>query len=167
MRLLRDAAVVLAVVVAVGLWQSRHLLGDDQPAPRARVQTPGGETATVGEGSGKPTLLYFFAPWCGVCKVSMSNAQTVGRWLGEDHVDIVAVGLDFESAAEVAAFVGEHAPGIRYYLGDSAVRDAYKVAAYPTYYVLDARGRIVHASVGYSILPGILALWGQSLTGGS
>lgn len=160
LKVLRDVLIIATIVAGISVWQTKDLLSGSSPAPAVMVESPEGERVAltdVGEAAGAPKLLYFFAPWCGVCKLSMSNAQTVADWLGKERVSVVGVALDFESPAEVAAFVAEHAPGMRYYLGDATVRDAYKIAAYPTYYVLDGDDRVIRTSVGYSSLIGLLA----------
>lgn len=133
------------------LWQARHLLGGGEPAPPLSVQ--GFDLSAL---EGKRVLVYFFAPWCGVCKVSAGNLATLRRLFDESELAIVPVALDYESTAEAQAFATEHALPGSLVLGDATVARDWRVSGYPTYYVLDADGKIAGATYGYSGLPGLV-----------
>ena len=49
--------------------------------------------------------MYFFAPWCGICRSSIDNLDHM--LVGGDVAWATAVALDFTSPAEVQAFVDE------------------------------------------------------------
>ena len=71
---LRDIAVFVAVIVAITAWQSRHLLDSDGTVELNNIRlvelSGGTENLLTGE---KQTLLYFFAPWCKICSMSIGN----------------------------------------------------------------------------------------------
>ena len=93
-------------------------------------------------------MVYFFAPWCFYCKTSIDNL--------DDLVDSgavawgTAVALDYESAAEVAEFVADTGISLPVLMGDGRTAAGWSVRGFPTYYVIDAEGRIHSRSVGYS-----------------
>lgn len=147
---------MIGVFVGVGAWQTRDHLGSSDPAPAFALPSLRDDIPTALPVKGKRTLVYFFAPWCGVCKLSAANLATVRAWTSAEDSDVLAVALDYETRADVQTFVDEHAVGVPVLLGTDAVRDAFRVTAYPTYYVLDAEGRVEHVSVGYSSLVGMV-----------
>lgn len=155
-RILRDVVVVALILFGIGLWQTKDLVPSGEPAPAVTAPLLGGEAFDLAALKGRPVLLYFFAPWCSVCKVSASNAAWIRKWL-PTNIEVAAVALDYETEESIAAFVRdagiESLPVVK---GTDDIRDRYKVAAYPTYYVVDAEGRIKSRSVGYSTFLGML-----------
>ncbi|NMP15298.1 TlpA disulfide reductase family protein [Thalassotalea sp. Y01] len=95
-----------------------------------------------------PSIIYFFAPWCSVCRFSMDNLQSL--YQRNPDVNIVAVALDFKDKQEVQQFVERMGLEFPILLGNQQVKQAYKVSAYPSYYVLDEQQQIQHKSMGYS-----------------
>jgi hypothetical protein len=72
-----------------------------------------------------------------------------------DEVRIVLVGLDWSSPAELEAYAARHRlPMPILPAGPQAAAD-YRIRGYPTYYVLDADGRIAARDFGYTTAPGL------------
>jgi thiol-disulfide isomerase/thioredoxin len=152
-RYARDALIAIAVIAAISIWQTRdHLSGDDAIASVALPRLDG-DTKHALPAIGRRTLIYFFAPWCGVCKFSMGNLDVLRGWFS---ADVVAVALAYENVDDVRRFVVENDIESTVLLGNEAMGEAFRVTSYPTYYVLDADGRVEHVSVGYSTLLGML-----------
>jgi thiol-disulfide isomerase/thioredoxin len=141
----------VGLIALLTLWQARHLVAGGEPAPPLAVQ--GFDLSTL---SGRRALVYFYAPWCGVCKLSAGNLATLRRFFDESELAIVAVALDYETPEEAAAFATEHGLPAAPVLGDAAVARDWRVSGYPTYYVVDAAGRVSGATYGYSSLAGLL-----------
>ena len=91
-------ALLLFVVIVGGIyaWRTRDLLptGDRVPAPAFELTDLQGQPWSLGSLEGKPAVLYFFAPWCGVCAASSPQLRWFDRWQGDD-VQVVLVGLDW------------------------------------------------------------------------
>ena len=97
---------------------------------------------------GKKTILYFFAPWCQVCNLSIENLQNV--YQKTPNLNVIAVALDFVDADEVKNFTVNHQLTFPVALGNELVKADYKVMGYPSYYVLDEENTIIARSLGYS-----------------
>lgn len=97
---------------------------------------------------GKKTILYFFAPWCQVCNLSIENLQNV--YQKTPNLNVIAVALDFVDADEVKNFTMNHQLTFPVALGNELVKADYKVMGYPSYYVLDEENTIIARSLGYS-----------------
>ena len=102
---LRDIVIGGAVITAILFWQSLDMVERD-----GSVAIPNTELPTLSGGSnalfkqGKQTLVYFFAPWCQVCHLSIGNLE----YLDESNVNIVRIALDYESVDAVKQFALDH-----------------------------------------------------------
>jgi thiol-disulfide isomerase/thioredoxin len=152
-----EAAVFIVVIIGINAWQSRRLLPADGTTPAPAFTLTGLDKAThaIPPRDGRRTVLYFFAPWCGVCHASIGNLDTLRRWMG-GRVETLAIALDYETEAAVRDFAGESPVGFPILLGSAETQAAYAISAYPTYYVLDGAGNIVGRTQGYSTLLGLL-----------
>lgn len=148
-----DLAVLLVLVAGVGLWQSRNLVHG--PAPRFALPGLDGKQFTLESYSGKPVLLAFWAPWCGVCRENSDNVSRVMRWMG-DRANVVSIATRFDNDNQVKAYVAEHQVPYRVLLDHGQIADEYTVEAFPTFYFLDEKGNVKHTAVGYTTTVGML-----------
>jgi len=154
-----DAAVLAIIFFAIHSWQTRNL-PDDELAPYTELALlDGGRDSAMR--SGEPGIVYFFAPWCRVCRLSIGNLDSLvekGRvqWA-------TAVALDYADADEVREFVDGLGISLPVLLGNATTATDWSVRAFPTYYVIDSAGRIQSRSVGYSTWLGMWArnAWAQ------
>lgn len=158
-RRLFDVLLILAVVVGVGLWQTRHHHAAGAPAPAFALPTLAGGALATDDLRGKTTLMVFWAPWCSVCGVMSDNVDRVAGWLGDD-TRVISVALAWRDRAAVSDYVTEHGITSPVVMGDRAMQDAYAVTMFPTVYVIDAEGRVEHTAAGYTTT---LGLWWRAL----
>ncbi len=160
--ILYNAAFVVVVFVVVTAYQSRNMLpADRETSPELRAVTLSGQTYDLAEATGRPALVYFFAPWCKICGASADNLERLQRWWDEEEFEIVAVALDWSTAEDVRAYAGRHELSMPVLLADANVRKQWQVQAYPSYYVLDDQHRIARRDIGYSSQFG---LWWRAWT---
>ncbi len=95
------------------------------------------------------TIVYFFAPWCQICHLSMPNLVEIQASKGE-QIKIVAIALDYQKQSDVNDFIEQHALNFPVYYGQSAIQKAFKVSAFPSYYLIDKNGVVTHKVVGYT-----------------
>ena len=154
-RLALELAVVVALVAAIGFWRGRgHPRGE---VPELTLRSVAGMDVALRELRGEPTLIAFFAPWCGVCKVTAQNV----RWVHGAGRRVVSIGSAYgDDAASVAAYARDHELPSPVLLDDQGAAERFGVTAYPTFFFVDARGRITGSTVGYTTTLGLLArLW--------
>lgn len=112
-----------------------------------QIPTLMGDTVSLNS-QGKITILYFFAPWCQVCHVSIGNLQVLFQ--KNEEIDVVAIALDFTSLEEVRAFTRQHQLTFPIALGNENIKKRFSITGYPSYYVLDEQNVITGKSMGYS-----------------
>lgn len=153
----------ITVFFAISLFQIRNHIPRSTKAPLISGQSLNGQPiskdlANHAATTARSTLIYFFAPWCGVCKISMGNLNFLATLA---PTNIIIVGLDYEKPNDVLDVIKEtDLNNFELILGDNATNQAYKINAYPTYYVVSGKGEVVTSSVGYSSTLGMLVrMW--------
>jgi len=141
-----------ALFVAIDQWMSRHLLSTEQPAPISALPTLTGGTATLPAREG-PVLVYFFAPWCTVCHLSIGNLESIAEQRPELSIQLVA--LDYSSVEEVRAFIDDKQLPFPVLLGNTSTFSDWQVKGYPTYYLVNEAGNIQARNAGYSTQIGL------------
>jgi peroxiredoxin len=149
-----DLVVLAALLGGIGAWQARHHLRG--APPEVVLRTLDGAPASLAALRGKPAMVAFWAPWCGVCGAQSGNVGWALRLAG-DRARVVSVASSFDDLGQVRAYMTEHGVTYPVLLGDDAVVRAFRVDAYPTLYFLDAEGRIKGSVSGYTTTAGMLA----------
>ncbi|MEM1347462.1 MAG: TlpA disulfide reductase family protein, partial [Myxococcota bacterium] len=153
-----DIAIVLAVFTGVSLYQTRGHLGSSDVAPTTHLRTLAHGSLDLEDMRGKPTVVVFWAPWCGVCAQEVSTINALARDRGDVHV--LSVALGFEREREVQSFVDEYGVEYPVLLGDHSTQHDWHIDAFPTIYILDSEGRVRHSTVGTTTGFGLMwRLW--------
>ena len=89
--------------------------------------------------AGRPTVFWFWAPWCATCRAQISGVGDLAGQFGED-VAVIGVGALDDSAA-IEEFAGTVSSDVTLLSDpDGAVWRHFGVTAQSTYLVLDAAG---------------------------
>jgi peroxiredoxin len=157
-----EILLVAVIVYSIHWWRTRDLLPDSgiTPVPGFELQDLQGNRWSEASLSGV-TVLYFFAPWCGVCNSSAHQLRWFHRWSGD--VRLVLVALDWASIDEVREYADRHGLEVPVLVGDPGTARRFRIAGYPTYYVI-SDGHIVQRDYGFSTAVG---LWWRSLQAGA
>ncbi|MEZ4394746.1 MAG: TlpA disulfide reductase family protein [Polyangiales bacterium] len=149
---------MLALVTVVGAYQTReHPRG---ALPALSLRTLDGAATTLAPWRGRTTVLEVWAPWCGVCKAQTDNLARARRWLGA-RANVISVAASYQDVDEVRRSPLAQHDGVTVLLGDEDFTRRLRVRAFPTVFVLDARGRVVSSVQGYTTTLGLVlrALW--------
>jgi thiol-disulfide isomerase/thioredoxin len=149
---IRDIALFIVIIGGVMAWQSKDMLstnGTVNIKQQNLVSLHGDVLPLLSDN--KPNLLYFFAPWCQICSLSIGNLS----YLNNEKVNVVVIALDYGSQEEVAKFVEEHGVTNTVLLGQRALKSQFAIQGYPSYYFLDKDHNIVSSSYGYSTAVGL------------
>jgi thiol-disulfide isomerase/thioredoxin len=116
-------------------------------APAFALTTPDGRPYALAEFLGEqPVLLEFMSPDCPHC-LQMAPILTQLHATYGDRVRFVTIAYD-KSAARIERFAKQAKHAWPYLLGTQAVAQAYKLDGVPTFFGLDAKGRVLIHIVG-------------------
>ncbi|MEY8215070.1 MAG: TlpA disulfide reductase family protein [Colwellia sp.] len=124
-----------------------EIITADQGVDIDKIPTLMGDTVSL-NAQGKTTILYFFAPWCQVCHVSIGNLQAL--YQKNQQINIIAIAMDFTNHKEVMSFTSQHQLTFPIALGNEAIKQTFEISGYPSYYVLNEENMIIGKSMGYS-----------------
>jgi peroxiredoxin len=111
------------------------------------ARTVGGAAFDGATLAGRPTVLWFWAPWCPTCAGQAKGVKATAEQLA-GKVNVVGVGgLDDETA--MRRFIGEWKLDGMTHLSDEAgvVWKKFGVTSQSTFVLLDSRGAVVHKGV--------------------
>lgn len=143
--------VILLAIILISLWLNRHLLETGTPIASLSLPDLHGNPQTLHWQDSQRTLVYAFAPWCSICRISMPGLNLIEH----DNVRVVVLAFDWQSVDEVAQFVDSVGFQGQVLLADNTLAQALNVDAYPTYYVIDNEGLVLHRDRGLSTPPGL------------
>ncbi len=154
--LLFDAVMISLVFISINMWQARDLLplGSDSQAPAFSLADRAGTYYQLDDYKGQRVIVYFFAPWCSICALSIHNLVDVAAEKDPELV-VLAIGLDYQNAEEVWEFADKHKLQMPVLLGGAQQMFDWQINAFPTYYVINESGQIISRSIGYSAELGI------------
>ncbi len=122
-------------------------------APQFTLKTPQGESVSLSSMRGKAVLLEFFASWCPHCVAEAPHLAALARSFAGQPVAFASINADSEDAGSVYAYhryfglpfpalvdPGQHAGSYSHPGSVGKVSAAYKIADFPTFYVLDKNG---------------------------
>ena len=150
----REILLIILLFTAVLWWQTRDMLPTDGDLrmPNIELSTLDGGMVRVGPDAQRDTLVYFFAPWCSVCRATAPHLQDVD----EERTRVVVIALDYSGSDTVREFVQSTGLTHPVLLGTTQTRALFQVQAYPTYYLLDREFRVTGRAMGYLTALGLL-----------
>jgi peroxiredoxin len=153
-RWLRDGAIAVLLLLAIRAYQQRDLARGVAPVLTGR--TLDGAQVSLEDYRGAPVLVRFWATWCGVCGAEQSNIDAVARGL-----PVLSVASQSGSPNEVAAYVKSQRIAHRVIADpEGSLARRFGVRVFPTTLVIDAKGEIRYAEIGYSTELGLRArMW--------
>ena len=133
---------------------------EGQTAPTFEALQMDGSTLKLDDYRGKPTVLVFWASWCGPCRQEAPDVARVAKSYG-NQVNMVSInaGESLEVAKRASVQMGITWPVVLD--TDASIQAKYKVTGIPLVLILDANGLVRHRNNGvpsdiHRLLDGLL-----------
>ena len=140
------------------------VLQPGQPAPDFTLDDLDGQPVSLSQFQGKAVFLDFWASWCGPCIGDLSDLRKIKAEMAEQPVVFLNISLDDDEEAWRKAVAKYEIKGVHLRAAGwgADVAKAYSISSLPSYYVVDAQGRIAERLRGVYDTQGIVAKLAES-----
>ena len=148
--------IFIILLFAVQSWQTKDLLANGSKLPLVELPTLSGVNYQTSGHNGKSVVVYLFAPWCKVCKVSSINVNRLYDSVSPGEVAVLAIALDYGSVEEVETFKKDHNLKMPVLLGSAQTARNFKISGFPTFYFANSEGSITAKTIGFTTKTGLM-----------
>ncbi len=165
---LKTLALMLVIAASITFYQQRTMVSGPAPALSA-LTTQGDAVDLAAQNNTLPTLIYFWASWCSVCKTTSPAITNLAQENADGSADkaynIISVALSSGSDEEINAYLTQQEYQFDAINDDNGqISKAWGVAVTPSLFIIDSSGDISFKSTGITSLWGMkVRLWLASL----
>lgn len=146
-----EALFFVALFFALRAYMSYGAAGG--PAPFLAGTLLDGTPVRLDAYRGRPTLVHFWASWCGVCKLMQGSVAAVA----EDY-PVLTVAMKSGGSADIRAYLQERGVSLPVLPDPNGMlAAAYGIRGVPASFVIDAAGEIRFVEIGYTTEWGLRA----------
>lgn len=145
---------ILTVFLGVRAWQLRDAVMGEAPLLAGKLIT--GEMINLEDYRGQSVLVYFWATWCPVCKISNGSIDAIA-----DDRPVITIASWSESEAEVVEYLGQKSLDMPVLVDTQGFwAREYGVRGVPASFIVDKDGMVRFVESGYTTEWGLrLRLW--------
>lgn len=125
------------------------LLDTLTPAPDFTLKNEKGEDVKLSDFKGKLVMLDFWGTWCYWCLKAMPAIQKVYDKFKSKGFEILGISCQEKPKADPPAFMKKSGYKYKVLLKGEQVAQKYNVEGFPTFYLINKDGLIIHRHAGY------------------
>ncbi len=114
-------------------------------APSWQLTSTLSKTIDLKKLKGQVVVLDFWGTWCIPCIRAMPDIQALHDHFKNAAVEVIGISVELNKSADPAGFVKKNNFTYTIALNGNSVAEKYRVAIFPTLYIIGKDGRIVHA----------------------
>jgi peroxiredoxin len=118
-------------------------------APNWRLPTLSGEDLSLSDQRGNVVLLDFFYNACAPCVMAFPGLQSLHKKYGDQGLQVIGINTYDQSAKAISALIAKHRVTYPVVYHGEPVAEEYLVSGYPTIYLIDRDGKIMHVKSGF------------------
>jgi thiol-disulfide isomerase/thioredoxin len=101
----------------------------------------------------KPLVLHFWTTSCPACRLEAPNIETISK-----KYEVLSIAVNSASDQNIKTYMHNNGLSFNVY-NDQKARwsTAYKIEAFPTTFIYDAKGKLRFTEVGYTTTAGLIA----------
>jgi cytochrome c biogenesis protein CcmG/thiol:disulfide interchange protein DsbE len=151
---------ILIMIVGIGCGGAPAGPHEGQQAPVFEATRMNGSKTALNDFRGRPTVMVFWASWCGPCRKEAPEVARVAKSYGPRiHMLGINAGEPMAAAKRAAGQMGITWPVVMD--PDGSIQGKYQVTGIPLVLILDAEGRVRHRNNGipsdiHRLLDGLL-----------
>tara|TARA_Y100001935_G_scaffold254595_1_gene264164 strand:+ start:25636 stop:26136 length:501 start_codon:yes stop_codon:yes gene_type:complete len=139
--LLKYILIFIIVYFFMSLWQSQGMQSGKAPdIDGLDVTNKYISTKTIRE---KPLLVYFWAPWCGICNFTFQSIKNISN-----DYKVITIALDYDNITEIKEFI-EGREVLTIADSSGKIKQDWGVKGVPSYFIVGKEDQIKLAKVGY------------------
>ena len=124
---------------------------DSSQLPTATVELVDGSSYTLKKG--KPVIVHFWATWCPTCKLEAANIERVSK-----KYEVLTVAVNSGDDEKITLYLREKGLSFRVVNDrEGSWAQTFRVQAFPTTFIYNAKGELKFTEVGYTTTAGLLA----------
>lgn len=127
---------------------SDGLLKVGSKAPGWTLLSSQNKLINLNDFKGKIVLLDFWGTWCVPCLRAMPEIQAIHDLFKNDPVEVIGVSVETEKSADPTGYMKRKGYTYTTLLDGKKITKDYKVAEFPSIYLIDKNGVIIHAEHG-------------------
>ncbi len=133
----------VAILAALGCAPESPPAPRGEAAPAFELQRLDGTAVRLADLRGKTVLVDFWATWCPPCVLEIPELNAVWERHRGTDVEILAVSIDSDPAAEIAAWVKEKGVLYPVALADLELATAYDALEFPYHLIIGPEGTVL------------------------
>jgi thiol-disulfide isomerase/thioredoxin len=111
----------------------------------------GGKPQALGQFTGKPVLVNFWAPWCGPCVKEMPELSSLSSELKAKNINVIGIGID--TPTNILEFTSKYKIAYPIYVGGMGATDLARAfgnanGSLPYTVLIGANGKVVKTYLG-------------------
>lgn len=127
--------------------KTEGLLAVGSKFPDFRLQEANGPERNLKDVTAKVTIIDFWGTWCGPCLLAMPDLQELYDTYHDQGLNVVGISVN-DKPGKPEKFIEKKGYGYQFLVQGDALAGELKIDTFPTVYIVDSEGIILHAEKG-------------------